>query len=100
MPKILEYFGMIFHFNPNRHLPIHVQVSYNGYESIFEISFEDGVLREIQLRKSSGHVALPTTQLKEAQKVIEYYAQVIVDQWTDFFVLRKKVKTLKITRKL
>lgn len=100
MPKVLEYFGMIFYFYSNEHLPIHIHVSYNEYESVFEIFFEDGSLKEVRLRKSSGQGPLPTVQLKEAQKVVEHYAQDIVNKWTDFFVLKKKVKSLKITRRL
>jgi hypothetical protein len=100
MPKILEYFGMIFYFYSNEHLPIHIHVSCNEYESVFEIFFEDGALREVRLRKSSGHQPLPTAQLKEAQRVVEHYAQEIVNKWTDFFVLKKKVTSLKITRRL
>lgn len=100
MPKVLEYFGMIFYFYSNEHLPIHIHVSYNECESVFEIFFENGALREVLLRKSKGQEPLPAAQLKEAQKVVEHYAQDIVNKWTDFFVLKKKVKSLKITRRL
>ncbi|WP_084599901.1 DUF4160 domain-containing protein [Dyadobacter beijingensis] len=34
MPEILEYFGMIFYFYSNEHLPIHIHVSYDEYESV------------------------------------------------------------------
>ena len=40
MPKIIEYFGLIFYFYANEHEPIHVHVSYNEFESVFEIFFE------------------------------------------------------------
>lgn len=100
MPKILEYFGIIFYFYSNDHLPIHVHVSYNEYETVFEIFFEDGLLKDLKVRQSSGIEPLPAAQLKEAKKVIEAYAAVIVNCWTDFFVLKKKVSTIKITKKL
>lgn len=100
MPRVLEYFGMIFYFYSKEHLPIHIHVSYNEYESVFEIFFENGALKEVRMRKSSGQEALPAPKLKEAQKVVEHYAQDIVNKWTDFFVLKKKVKSLKITRRL
>ena len=100
MPKILEYFGIIFYFYSNDHLPIHVHVSYNEYETVFEIFFEEGKLKNVQLRHISGSEPLPAAQLREAKKVIEAYAEVIVNCWTDFFVLKKKVTTIKITKKL
>jgi hypothetical protein len=100
MPRIFEYFGMIFYFYSNEHLPIHIHVSYNEYESVFEIYFENGALKEVRLRISSGHDPLPASQLREAKKVVEHYAQDIVNRWTDFFVLKKKVKALKITKRL
>ena len=94
------FFGMIFYFYSNEHLPIHIHVSYNEYESVFEIFFENGTLKEVLLRKPSSQEPLPAAQLREALKVIEHYAQDIVNKWTDFFVLKKKVKSLKITRRL
>ncbi|MCF0043344.1 DUF4160 domain-containing protein [Dyadobacter fanqingshengii] len=100
MPKILEYFGIVFYFYSNDHLPIHVHVSYNEFETVFEIFFEEGKLKEVRLREVSGVEALPAVQFKEAKKVIEAYAEVIVNSWTDFFVLKKKVSILKITKRL
>ncbi|MCF2493644.1 DUF4160 domain-containing protein [Dyadobacter chenhuakuii] len=100
MPKILEYFGIVFYFYSNDHLPIHVHVSYNEYETVFEIFFEEGKLKDVRVREVSGIEGLPAVQFKEARKVIEAYAEVIVNRWTDFFVLKKKVSTLRITKKL
>ena len=100
MPKVFEYFGIIFYFYSNEHLPIHVHVSYNEYESIFEIFFENGKLKDLQIRKASGIEPLPPKQVKEAEKVIQTYAEEIVNRWTDFFVLKKRIKSKKITQKL
>lgn len=100
MPKVLEYFGFIFYFYSNEHLPIHVHVSFGEYESIFEILFENGKLKGVEVRKATGNDPLPQRQISEAKKVIEIYAGEIVDKWTDFFVLKKKIKSRKITQKL
>ncbi|MCF2504252.1 hypothetical protein L0663_12745 [Dyadobacter sp. CY107] len=77
-----------------------MHVSYNEFETVFEIFFEEGKLKEVRLREVSGVEALPAVQFKEAKKVIEAYAEVIVNSWTDFFVLKKKVSILKITKRL
>lgn len=100
MPKIFEYFGMMFYFYSKEHLPIHIHVSYDDFESVFEIFFEEGILKEVRIRQTGGQEPLPPAKLKEAKKFVERYAQDIVNKWTDFFVLKKKVKALKITRRL
>lgn len=100
MPKILEYFGFIFYFYSNEHQPIHVHVSYNEYESVFELFFENGDLTSIEHRKVSGIEALPEKQRKEALKVVEAYSSYITDAWMDYFVLNKKTKSKKITKKI
>jgi hypothetical protein len=100
MPKVLEYFGFVFYFYSNEHLPIHVHVSFGEYESIFEILFENGKIKGVEVRKATGIDPLPQRQISEAKKVIEIYAREIVDKWTDFFVLKKKIKSRKITQKL
>jgi hypothetical protein len=100
MPKIIEYFGLVFYFYANEHEPIHVHVSSNEFESVFEIFFEDGVLTDIQTRNVRGIEPLPPKQLKDAQKVVEEYALTIVEKWMDFFVLNKKPTVIKITKRI
>lgn len=39
MPKIFEYFGLIFFIYTEDHLPIHVHVKYAEYESKFEEAY-------------------------------------------------------------
>ncbi|WP_409021308.1 DUF4160 domain-containing protein [Dyadobacter sp. CY261] len=36
---------MMFYFYSNEHLPNYIHVSYNAYESVFEIFFENGTLK-------------------------------------------------------
>ena len=100
MPKILEYFGLVFYFYSNEHLPIHVHISYNEFESVFEFYFENGALNKIEIRKSTGKQPLPAAQLRDAQKIVEIYKDEIVSKWTDYFVLRKKIKSTKITKRI
>lgn len=96
MPKLIEYFGLIFYFYSNEH----VHVSHAEYETIFELFFEDGKLTDIQLRKADGVEMLPAKDQKEAIKVVELYADEIAQKWLDFFVLKKKPKIRKITKRL
>ncbi len=99
MPKIIEYFGLIFFFWGNEHLPIHVHVQYNEYETKFELLYENGTL-SLKKRKIKGIEHLPASKIKEAEKVIQHYHELIIEDWTNFFILHKKVKSIKITKKL
>lgn len=100
MPKLIEYFGLIFYFYSNEHLPVHVHVSHAEYETIFELFFDDGKLVDVQMRKADGIEMLPTKDQKEALKVVTMYADEIAQKWLEFFVLKKKPKIRKITKKL
>ena len=100
MPKLIEYFGFIFYFYSNEHLPVHVHVSHAEYETIFELFFEDGKLTDVQMRKADGIEMLPQKDQKEAMKVVETYADEIAQKWLEFFVLKKKPQIRKITKKL
>ena len=91
MPKLIEYFGLIFYFYSNEHLPVHVHVSHAEYETIFELFFEEGKLADLQLRKADGVEMLPAKDLKEARKVVELYADEIAQKWLDFSCLRKNL---------
>ena len=100
MPKLIEYFGLIFYFYSNEHLPVHVHVSHAEYETIFELFFDEGKLADLQVRKADGIEMLPAKDLKEARKVVELYADEIAQKWLDFFVLKKKPAIRKITKRI
>lgn len=100
MPKLIKYFGFIFYFYSNEHLPVHVHVSHAECETIFELFFEDGKLTDVQLRKANGIEMLSQKDQKEAMKVIEAYADEIAQKWLDFFILKRKPKIRKITKRL
>ena len=68
MPKIIEYFGLIFYFYANEHQPIHVHVSYNEFESVFEIFFEDGILTDVQTRNVEVSNLCPQNSRKKLKK--------------------------------
>ncbi len=100
MPKIIEYFGLVFYFYSHEHLPIHVHVRYAEYESVVELFFESGELKSMDVRHARGIEPLPAKQLKEAKKVIESQAIFIANSWSSYFVLGKDPETKKITKKL
>ncbi|MDD2387793.1 MAG: DUF4160 domain-containing protein [Bacteroidales bacterium] len=51
MPKIFEYFGIVFYFYSNEHMPVHIHVKSGKSESIYELHMKAGVLDELKKRK-------------------------------------------------
>jgi hypothetical protein len=100
MPKIYEYFGLIFFFYANEHLPIHVHVTKAERESKIELIFEDEELKDLLISKVKRREPLRQDELKEALKFVKKYYMGITGKWMDFFVLRTKVKCEVITKKL
>ena len=47
MPKIYDYFGIVFLFYSNEHEPLHVHAKYGDCETVFIIVSENGVLKKI-----------------------------------------------------
>jgi hypothetical protein len=100
MPKIYEYFGFVFYFYSNEHEPIHVHVSHDGCETIFELIIQDGELEEIQKRYKKGIEPLNSDDESVAMLFIEEYYKNIIAKWIKFFVWKQKVVCTKITKKL
>ena len=50
MPKIYEYFGIIFFFYANDHEPIHVHVQYAECESKVTFVYDNGVLISLEFQ--------------------------------------------------
>lgn len=91
MPKIFEYFGLIFFFYANEHLSIHVHISYAEYESKIEIEYENGKLKTLKATEVKARKPVSDKHLKEAIKFVEEYHERIVEKWTAFFVKNTKV---------
>jgi uncharacterized protein DUF4160 len=100
MPKVYEYLGLIFFFYANEHLPIHVHVSFAEYESKIELEYENGQLKGVKVLEIKGREPLPAGKLTEAIKFVQKYHEGIVEKWTSFFVMNKKVKCELITKKI
>lgn len=100
MPKIYEYLGLVFFFYANEHLPIHVHISLENFESKIELEYENGKLKHLKVSEVKGRKPLPEKNLKEAMRFVKKYHEGIVNKWTTFFVMNKKVKCEVITQKI
>lgn len=100
MPKLYEYFGLIFLFYSNEHEPIHVHGKFQGKESKAEIIFENGKFKEIIISDVHGKEPLDLKNLNRFKKIVQLYRDDIVRKWIDFFVYNIEIKPEKITRKI
>jgi len=100
MPKLYEYFGLIFLFYSKEHEPIHVHGKYQDKESKAEIAFENGKFKDIIIKEVAGKVPLDTQNLKKFKKIVELYRDDIVRKWIDFFIYNIEFPSEKITKKI
>ena len=100
MPKIFEYFGLIFYFYSNEHEPIHVHVKHGDKESIFELIMMNGALVSINIRKKSGVDSLSSKDQRTVEAFIRKYNKNIISKWVKFFVMKQQVRSTNITTKL
>ena len=100
MPKIFEYFGLIFYFYSNEHEPIHVHVQHGDKESIFELIMMDGELERIHIRGKAGSEPLSGKDHRIVEGFIRKYSKNIIQKWVKFFVMKQQVKSTNITTRL
>jgi hypothetical protein len=100
MPKIFEYFGLIFYFYSNEHEPIHVHVKHGNKESIFELIMMDGALVRIDIREKTGAMPLLGKDKRIVEAFIRKYSKNIIQKWVKFFVMKQQVRSTNITTKL
>ncbi|MDL1976383.1 MAG: DUF4160 domain-containing protein [Deltaproteobacteria bacterium] len=99
MPKLYEYFGILILFHSNEHEPIHVHGLYHGKKSKAEIIVKNGKVIEVKIVETKSR-PLDGAQLKDFEKLVNHYADEIVQSWIDYFVLHKKIYPKKITRRI
>lgn len=79
MPKLYEYFGIVFYFYASEHLPIHVHAKFENYETIFELIYENGELTDVNQRSSSSGPLLPAKKCKQAETFVRAYHKEITE---------------------
>ena len=90
----------VFFFYSNEHEPIHVHVTHNGCQSIFELIIMNGKLAEIRVRDKAGEDPLSGKDRKTAEAFIWKYSKNIIAKWVKFFVMKQVVKSTTIKNKI
>ena len=98
MPKLYEYFGLVFLFYSQDHEPIHIHGKYQDTESKAEIIFENGKFKEVVFKEVQGKKPLDIQNLKKFRKIVELYRDDIIRKWIDFFVYNIEFSAEKITK--
>ncbi len=100
MPKIYEYFGLVFLFYANDHRPVHIHVKNGGFENKIEFVYQNGKLINILVKPVAGKKQLPESMIKDAKKLAKIKQADIMHKWFEFFAKKKTPKCEKITKKL
>lgn len=100
MPKIFEYLGILIYFYSNEHEPIHVHGKVGDTESKAEFIIENGKIVEIRIKAVGNTKSLKAVDLRNFKMFLSKYADRIVEKWIEFFVLKKKVKFERITKRV
>ena len=95
-----ENYAETLRISRNEHEPIHVHGEYQGRESKAEIIVEDGSIVRINIEKVKGRRPLEAGELKNFENFVAHKADDIVQKWIDYFVLHKKIKFERITRRM
>lgn len=102
MPKIYEYFGLIFLLHTRGELghPVHVHIKYAETESKVEIKYSDGKLSQVQFKRVKGFSQIPLSKQREAKEFIKKYHHQISEKWFELFIKKHIPKFEKVTRKI
>jgi hypothetical protein len=100
MPKIYEYFGIIFLINSNDHLPLHCHIRIDDTEGKAVMHFYKGVLTSVEIENVTGIKPIDKKYHKDIKKFIKYYANGIALKWFQYSILKQEVVNEKITTKI
>lgn len=100
MPKLYEYFGLVFLFWTHEHEPMHLHVQHGDSESIVELIVRHGQLIALNWRAKRGKKGLSGKEQAEAERFVRFKFAEIERKWFAYFVERKHIKPERITRRL
>jgi len=100
VPKLYEYFGLIFLFYSDDHDPMHLHVQHGDREGIIMLIIVEGKLVELRWRAKRGSDMLNEKEQREAEAFVRAMKSDIVEKWTAFYVEHKRIKPVRITRRV
>ncbi len=70
------------------------------FQSKIDMLFENGKLKMIIHQTVKGYKPIPIQKQNEINKFLKKYHNSIINKWTDFFILHKKPKFERITKRI
>jgi hypothetical protein len=101
MPQVYRYFGLIFYFWSNDHLPAHIHVTdtTRERECVFDLIMENSILIEIRMR-TDIKPSLKSEEITNAKAFISVYYPQIIKKWFEFYICGKEIKPITIRKKI
>jgi hypothetical protein len=100
MPKLYEYFGLIFLFYSDDHDPMHLHVQHGDREGIIMLIIVEGNLVELRWRNKRGAEMLNEKERRDAEQFVRAMKDDIVDKWTAFYIEHKRITPMRVTRRV
>jgi hypothetical protein len=97
MPQVYRYFGLIFYFWSNDHLPAHIHVTdtTRERECVFDLIMGNSILIEIRTR-TDIKPPLKSEEITNAKAFISVYYPQIIKKWFEFYICGKEIKPITI----
>ncbi|MDR2586034.1 MAG: DUF4160 domain-containing protein [Prevotellaceae bacterium] len=101
MPQVYRYFGLIFYFWSNDHLPAHIHVTdaTRERECVFDLILENSILIETRMRIDIKP-SLKSEEITSAKAFISVFYPQIIKKWFEFYVCGKEIKPITIRKKI
>jgi hypothetical protein len=101
MPQVYRYFGLIFYFWSNDHLPAHIHVTdtTRERECVFDLIMENSILIEIRTR-TDIKPPLKSEEITNAKAFISVYYPQIIKKWFEFYICGKEIKPVTNKKKI
>ena len=98
MPKLYEYFGLIFLFYSDDHDPMHLHVQHGDREGIIMLILVEGRLVELRWRTKRGADMLTAKEQRKAETFVRAMKDDIGPNGTAFYVDQRRIRPERITR--
>ena len=100
MPTLYEYFGLFIYFYSREHLPIHIHAECDDRMCKVEFTVIDGKVSGFEIFQIGNEPMLRNSEIKKLKELLKNYSSDIIKKWEAFHVEKRKIKTVKITKRL
>lgn len=100
MPKLYEYFGLVFFVWTHEHYPMHLHIQRGRNESIVELLVKNGELVDLRWRTKAGVSPLSSKDQRDAELFVKNKFNDIKEKWVAYFVEHRPIKPERITRRI